>query len=1306
MKNINSVKWLFSCILFFCLCVSINAVTFDCKHLYIGGQNGRANNYAEVTVHGPESFSGVDFRVNPQHENPTLALGPYQGEIVLYWWDYNMYTSANSGTGVSSPIYYVRSNSQVSSPIPQSPSSIKLASQRLSGGTVNQKTGEIYLLTEPCSSTRSISILKPNRYGTFYLSNKSPNLDYTQNSACRAFSSDMAIDADGNAYLLVNIVDNKNYDKSDSGYKLIKVNPQDWSYDSIMLQNDIMIDSHYAWGMAFLNGKLYVATSNTTAVIHTIDPIRGGASFYGNVIMQNGKKYGYGIDDMASCQTATAITGKVYLDKNGDGKIDNSDKTNGKYQFVPNITVEIYNAPAGTLIGSQRTNSFGEYNFLVELNKAYYIRIKQPQIYDANTHQTWASGGEFSWQSTIGIGSNGANVVTPICHNTDAPIYEAEQRQTWYSGNEVKKRYTKPCYGAKANGIDSSSSIILGANYYTHVFMRTDLSVAHADFAIANVDRSDAPSNFGEVSHSVLKNSMKMGDLIDVDTRSFASSNADGDDNNNQKDEDGVEVKVDDGTSGGWKSLKNFKFNNNKYLFRVKVNEKGFLNAWVNINRNYVNLNNFASGAKIADNIKYDNNTGYIIFPADIDTKIATDGGYINGSKVSKLHNLFFRFRYSSYNASMYNIALAPANPPKGNSLANSQPWAIDGEVEDYKASYQYIEQMEPKGRLIIVNQNFNLKAGDKKSLNPKDPLFALYTQIANKPFDVKMVYYDESGSGVAKALESPNLLVKVDLVDFNDNCESSPVVQNIYKGNISAPVNKLSNIKVNAAIKNAAFKATYGFPGGNKNKTICSPDTFAVRPESFILEGNFNGKLIGGSNNGGKIKAIESGGKNSTRRYNQQGVNIISDAALVVPSGCPLSSNASSDFHASVKNFIDGNADIDVKYQNVGKINISLTDKEWTSIDVGKGDCIANNAINTHNAKGIVGCDTTMNKEISFIPNNFDVNIKMGNANDASFTYLSNSSVMSAYAETTIKAMLADKNIATNYHKNCFADNITYDISLINNNLTGWDNRKGKTPMERIIFFPGYNAAIVKNNMSGGTSTFETKQENFNAGEANNIKFKFNFGRLVTEAENPFKLNSSLDFNITNIRDAAVSDAVINIENNNITFFYGRIFSNDYEGESPIPAKIIYEVYCAAGCIKNEYDIDIVLVNLEESRWFLNNKHNSASGDIISYAAKGMSLIEYPTPSSNGKSVMSIINNSKHTPYQDVIYVSPDSWLIYNRKNENARGISFTVKFIGNPSIEWAGKGGVNSSNDANASIGKTIDAMPSQKMGGKIDW
>ncbi|MDR2099963.1 MAG: hypothetical protein LBP40_03935, partial [Campylobacteraceae bacterium] len=1155
---------------------------FTCDRLYIGGEVSR-DKYTEVTISGDNKFSGTDFAVNKHNQNPTLAIGPYNGKVTFYWWDYDMTKSTGSG---NEAIYYMQDGDASTSTISQTPPSINFGGSRVSGGTVNQKTGEIYLLSEPdTANSRVMSVLKPDSNGVFSLTKQSNRLGFTNSQNKHAYASDMAIDADGNAYLLVNTVLSHGSDYSDT-YKLVKVNPNDWSYNDVRAPN-IQLTNRQLWGMAFLNGKLYVSSdSHPIATMYAVDPIKGVKSAEGSVIMMGtGREYRYGIDDVASCQTAAAITGRVYLDKDGDGKINNQDKTSGKYQFIPNVVVEIYDSLTGAPLGWQYTNDIGEYSFLVEIPKTYYIRLRQPQINGANTRQTWASGGEFRWESSIEGYRSGTNYVIPTCYNNATKIDDpANKQKQWYSGTETIKRYSQACYGTKADGIDKSANGITNiANYATTVIMQTDLSVAHADFALSAVDRGDAPLSFGDASGYASPDGVKIGNLRDNDMKSLASINADGDDKDSQNDEDGVEVKADNNKSAVWEKLTNFKFNNveGKYLFRVKANKGGYLSAWINMNKNAVNLDNFNDGTKIANAIPYNanNDTGYITFKAEVNTKIAADGGFVDGVKVSKLKDVYFRFRYTTNNAS-----IGAADIKRGGAEANSIPWAIEGESEDYKANYQFIEEpQEPKGSLIIVNKNFDAAKDGKKKIDASDAVFALYTQISNKPFEVQMVYYDESGNGIASNIVNPPISVNVDLVDFNGDCETSSVIQNsIYSGNLTEVSKKLSNIKIARAVKNGVFRITYKYENSQSKKVSCSPDSFAVRPAEFRLEDNLSGNLIGGSIQKSSFKAVNYAGTNSAYGYNQTSANIIiSNVTLDKSALCTLESDASGEFDMSANNFKNGVSNINLTYHNVGKINISLKDNEWTNIDSAKGDCLSGSADNKPDLHGKVGCDIQMNQGMRFVPKNFHINMAVYNANN-NFTYLSNSSIMSAIVKTSVQAKLSDNTTAANYHKNCFADNVSFTFSLLNNNITGWDGREGKTPKERIVFFQKESGKLLKNNADkDGTGVFEIKQESFKNGEADDVQFGFNFGRIVKDAENPFKLNSSLDFNITHMRDTSVSEAAINIANSDMVFFYGRAFSKNYEGESPINAKIQYEIYCL-GCVRNDYGISLVSINLE----------------------------------------------------------------------------------------------------------------------------
>jgi hypothetical protein len=306
----------------------------------------------------------------------------------------------------------------------------------------------------------------------------------------------------------------------------------------------------------------------------------------------------------------------------------------------------------------------------------------------------------------------------------------------------------------------------------------------------------------------------------------------------------------------------------------------------------------------------------------------------------------------------------------------------------------------------------------------------------------------------------------------------------------------------------------------------------------------------------------------------------------------------------------------------------------------------------------------------------------------------------MYAYIKSSIKAMLSDNTAASNYHENCFADDVTYGIALINDNLAGWDNRDNKKPRERISFIPRTGVIVINSNSAkDGSGTFMIKQENFKRGEAENI-ILFNFGRSTAKGENPFKINSSLDFSVTDIHDTDTSNAETAIEESGVTFFYGRAFSENYEGKSPIAAHMRYEVFCF-NCVRGDFNISLSDMSPESSRWFLNPQHNGKDGDILYYAPRGSSLVMDKTASLNGKSSMNIKNNSGSTPYQDTIHAVPNSWLINNPENEHATDISFTVNFIGEPA-EWAGKGMVNK----NRAVGATIDAMPSNRTYNKMSW
>jgi hypothetical protein len=1316
MKNISKtlkLHWLFLLNLFLLFLIPSDAfgyaeiknqadykLNFDCNSLYYVRDNSDVYKVYDLVQGVKTNLSAkkqYDLNVHSEQQgvsdknSDTIALGPNKnGVLTMYQWDHIHWSKE-----IEKVVKNQASDRAEAFSFPEFRASQPIG---WSGGEVNQKTGEIYFVSynqDKLNGPARMMIHDPATGGT-WKSGKLIPANNKEDLGSFNVESDMAIDAEGNAYIIVS---------NGSDYRLLRVipnkgNSNGWKYNEVKRFEPGV--SYQIWGMAFLNGMLYV---NLNFYIYEFNPLNG--------IVRNTGFHAVNSFDFTTCQAAPVIRGKIYNDANGDGNIDDDEK---KADGVNGINVQIYDS-SGTYLGGQNTSGNGEYSLLLPSSDAtFYIRIKQPQINGANVQQTWASGGKYNWNGSGG--RKGSNTVTPVCYNDPTlankqPSSILNDQKGTFEGDSYDY-YGLPCYGALANGKDTSSNNLFvsndrlrDANYYSKVVMTTDMAVVHADFALGSADRGDAPSAFGEASHNVRQDSVKMGSLVDADTRSLASPNADGDDSNNLNDEDGVEVKIDDGTNSDWKSLKNFDFNNNKYLFRVKVDKQGFLNAWASYNRNSVDIDNFEIGTKIADNIEYNDDTGYIVFPADIDAKINTDGGYINGIRVSKLQNLFFRFRYSSYNASAHNTVIGPKNPPRDNLIVNNQPWVIDGEVEDYKASYRYLQDPgEVKGTFIIVNQNFNLAQHANKKLKADDPVFALYTQVVNKPFDVRIAYYKENGSGVANSFDNPNVNVSVALVDFNGNCDTSPVVQdNIYTTALTQEetIKTLPSIVVNKAVKNSAFKITYSYTGSKMRKTTCSPDTFAVRPESFVLESNFNGKLVGGRDNKGKIKAVESGSTKNTQSYNQIGANIISNAALVTSPFCALDTNVSNEFGMTINDFANGNANIDIRYQNIGEVNIYITDKEWTAIDSAKSDCIVNSGTNVHNSKGLLGCNIAGNKDMNFIPNRLEAEIVLGNANGGSFTYLSNDGDMSAHVDTTVRATLFDGATATNYQGGCFAKDVTYSMELINNEPLGWDNRSDELK-KRLVFFQD-SAAVVKNNPTqNGSGEFMIEQDRFVNGVADNVRFNFNFGRDTGEAENPFRITHA-DFNVTELKDGDTNgDAVIN--EGDINLFYGRAFIKDYEGFSPISAEVKYEVFCSSNDLRNVFGLLIARMSTESNEWFLNDEHNDLYGNISSYTPNGNTSVGNRGAINNGIGNITLIDEAEAAPYQDTIRAIPRTWLVNDPTNAAAADISFTVKFLSHGG-NWAGKGKVSENeDDKNTFIGKTIEVSPSKREAKKIDW
>ena len=279
-----------------------------------------------------------------------------------------------------------------------------------SGGEVIQSTGQIFFSGGECSgmnSQFSMMIFDPNtgEYNFSGLIKPATPADniFGTSDLCGAtgyVSSDMALDANGNAYVLA--VSNHRaptfgVTTAVSRSWLVRIVPswdpfKDWTYELVTpisagpSQGNVPVgtDVGTVWGMAFYQGSLYAVRPNYN--ISQINVMSGQAFNIppGTRVARLARD----VFDLASGQTAIVIQGSVYNDVGADGSVDGD-------PGLPGQQVALYQQAGEKYVyqGMRYTNEQGHYSFLVAGNGNYVVRLAQPTINEVNALQTYATGG-------------------------------------------------------------------------------------------------------------------------------------------------------------------------------------------------------------------------------------------------------------------------------------------------------------------------------------------------------------------------------------------------------------------------------------------------------------------------------------------------------------------------------------------------------------------------------------------------------------------------------------------------------------------------------------------------------------------------------------------------------------------------------------------------------------------------------------------------------------------------------------------------------------------------------------------------
>ena len=505
--------------------------------------------------------------------------------------------------------------------------------------------------------------------------------------------------------------------------------------------------------------------------------------------------------------------------------------------------------------------------------------------------------------------------------------------------------------------------------------------------------------------------------------------------------------------------------------------------------------------------------------------------------------------------------------------------------------------------------------------------------------------------------------------------------------------------------------------------------DAFANRPASYSMKLNATDtdKMRAGVDYQLDINATQYGSDTNTSGYNAVLDNVPTDGdayTLFAPkmATCDIDHNQTftAAFDAYGKETVNP-----YNYYEVGDVNITLVDTNWTKVDQDEGECVADSN-STDDATGI-GCLIKNIKPVRFVPFGFDINATLNDANkDGNFTYLSNyldnpgyhpdlDSIeldrnMSAQLDINITAVNEAGGTTTHYNAKCYA--MDSDITF---NLNVGDSIHPIAPAENLSKMLVYD--VAEEHDTNGTVPFpatypaqpyftfspviENNSSVFTTDDngTTHMQWRLNFDRNNTKPVNPFQLDVNNIFFEDN--DSVSGSEIVD---DTATFYYGRMHAPRYRINGNTGALDIYfEVY-------SDNADDLVanvspgyLLSVDDIHWYQNTKHH-----LYNDQEDGTSIREYiPKNASRLNDFDGLTNNfvyfdqvpftykgNKGYPYKATIKIVPNSWLLYHRFNPSLDYNEFELEF--NRAGEAAGK--------KRSTIG--VDSNASANTNRRIEW
>jgi hypothetical protein len=350
------------------------------------------------------------------------------------------------------------------------------------------------------------------------------------------------------------------------------------------------------------------------------------------------------------------------------------------------------------------------------------------------------------------------------------------------------------------------------------------------------------------------------------------------------------------------------------------------------------------------------------------------------------------------------------------------------------------------------------------------------------------------------------------------------------------------------------------------------------------------------------------------------------------------------ADFNLSSITFDNGESNNTAKFDDVGIVDINITDKTWAEVD---NYDTPKKCDEEGNGTYICVCQSDINKleNIEIVPHHFEINATFeNNDTENNFTYYDADLNMSAHLDLNITPKNENNITTQNYNDECYAKDI--DINISHNDVD--------VNVSKIVFkYIDVGKNVYELNVSKDSNiSFMLGESNFTKAknETAHVDVFINFDKNISNPVNPFELNiTKIDVNDTD------SNGTLNL-NETARYYYGNLLLDDILAvQDDFNKTYSFVVY-------DDNESDTLKPNSKEIafNWYANIYHRNIDGNV-----------------SSGEIVVSRDYNASHnindsTEKVSVSFSQDNNGHITFEINRKDSSVNFAVIHLLSPNLKW----------------------------------